>query len=408
MTNLHKKNHTCSIRFVAIHRSDHTLKELAPRKRHMRNEFKKVAMLMVLILFIKIAPINAQIKKINISPKTKYTITGFAHGFPDSTLLYLEYGRPGTPIDSCKIIKGKFSIQTIAQASESHYVVLRTKDFKDYKFFWIEKPMTYISGLKGNFPNAVIHNSPAQEIFDEYLHQKIPLYTEIDSLRRNVGVDDPVAVQRITILEKEIVERTKKIIARHPNTTVSAYLLWESHRNWGKKVSTTLYSLLQQSKSSAYAKEVKQFIDLNKDIQIGDDFTDIKQKSPEGNWVSLSNYKGKWILLEFWASWCGPCRKDNPDLVKTYATYKDKGFEIVAVSIDANKEAWIEAIKKDQLTWIHMSDLQGGMNTASLTYGVFGIPDNFLISPDGKIVARNLRGGALNKKLKEIFSISQP
>ena len=404
---MHKINHVSPIRFVFV-QTNNRVKASVIRQSHLKNEFKKIAMLMVLFFFIINSPVEAQIAKKNPPIKSKYSIIGFAHGFADSTLLFLEYNRPGTPMDSCRIIKGKFSIQTVAQASEAHYVILRTRDFKDYKFFWIEKPMTYISGLKGNFQNAVIHNSPAQEIFDEYLLQKMPLYTEIDSLRRNVGVDDPIVVQRINVLEKEMLERTKKIIARHPNTTVSAYLLWESHRNWGKNASTTLYNLLQRGKNTAYAKEVKQFIDLNKDIQIGDDFTDIKQKDPEGKWVSLSNYKGKWILLEFWASWCGPCRKDNPGLVKTYQTYKEKGFEIVAVSLDANKEAWLEAIKKDQLPWIHISDLQGSMNTASLTYGVFGIPDNFLINPEGKIVDRNLRGGRLNKKLKEVFTLLQP
>jgi len=402
-----KKNHTTINRFVQSSKKNE-IKTSLQRNQQMKQLLKKIAIFCGTVSFFMNTSAKAQITKPQSTSNTTYTIDGFAHGFPDSTSLYLESFRPSLPKDSCKIIKGKFSLQLKAAANQAHYVVIGTKDFKDHKFFWIENSKTHISGLKGNFTNALIHNSPAQDIFEEYLQQKTPLYTEIDSLRRIVGIDDPAAVKRIEILEKDILQRTKKIITKYPNAIVSAYLLWQSHVYWGKKTSADIYGLLQKSKNSEYAKEVKQFIDLNKDIQIGDAFTDIQQKSPDGKSVSLSQYKGKWILLEFWASWCGPCRKDNPDLVKTYQTYKDKGFEIVAVSVDSNKDQWVQAIQKDQLPWIHMSDLKGNMNTASLIYGVFGIPDNFLINPEGKIIARSLRGGSLNKKLREIFISQKP
>ena len=117
----------------------------------------------------------------------------------------------------------------------------------------------------------------------------------------------------------------------------------------------------------------------------------------------LSELKGKVILLEFWASWCGPCRQENPNLVKTYKNFKPKGFEIFAVSLDENKESWLRAIEKDNLNWEHVSDLKGDRNEASLIYGVNGIPDNFLIAENGEIIGRNLRGDKLNRILKEIL-----
>ena len=117
----------------------------------------------------------------------------------------------------------------------------------------------------------------------------------------------------------------------------------------------------------------------------------------------MSELNGKVILLEFWASWCGPCRQENPNLVKTYNIFNPKGFEIFAVSLDEDKESWLKAIQEDNLKWKHVSDLKGSRNEASLIYGINGIPDNFLISENGEIIGRNLRGDKLNQKLKEIL-----
>jgi len=122
-----------------------------------------------------------------------------------------------------------------------------------------------------------------------------------------------------------------------------------------------------------------------------------------GKLKKLSDIKGKTVLLEFWASWCGPCRRENPNLVKTYENFSSKGFEIFAVSLDVDKDSWQKAIAKDGLNWKHVNDLKGQSNEASLIYGVSGIPDNFLISANGEIIGRNLRGESLNQKLKEIL-----
>jgi thiol-disulfide isomerase/thioredoxin len=122
-----------------------------------------------------------------------------------------------------------------------------------------------------------------------------------------------------------------------------------------------------------------------------------------GDSLKLSEIKGKTILLEFWSSWCSPCRKENPNLVKTYKKFKPKGFEIFAVSLDEDKNSWLKAIEKDRLNWKHVSDLKGDGNEASLIYGINGIPDNFLIAENGEIIGRDLRGEELDKKLTEVL-----
>ncbi|MBO6201507.1 MAG: TlpA family protein disulfide reductase, partial [Chryseobacterium sp.] len=116
----------------------------------------------------------------------------------------------------------------------------------------------------------------------------------------------------------------------------------------------------------------------------------------------LSKLLGKVTLLEFWASWCAPCRKENPNLVKTYQKFKPKGFEIVSISLDNEKKKWSDAIKKDGLEWANFCDFEVWDNKASLIYGVYEIPDNFLIDQNGKVVARNIHGEELTKKLAEL------
>jgi peroxiredoxin len=131
---------------------------------------------------------------------------------------------------------------------------------------------------------------------------------------------------------------------------------------------------------------------------------DFKLPTPEGGTLALSDLRGKIVLLDFWASWCGPCRMENPNVVKMYAQYKDKGFEVLGVSLDKEKAAWLQAIRQDGLTWKHVSDLKYWQCEAARMYNVTGIPMTFLIGKDGTIIGKNLRGPALEAKLKELFN----
>lgn len=154
---------------------------------------------------------------------------------------------------------------------------------------------------------------------------------------------------------------------------------------------------------SRYTKNFVEFVESNKTLSIGALAPDFTASTPDDKWIKLSDFRGKVILLDFWASWCKPCRNENPNVVKLYNKFKGKGFEILSFSLDEIKDDWKEAIKADGLTWTHVSDLKSWASPVSLKYKLEGIPATYLLDKDGKIIAINLRGEELEKKIAEVL-----
>lgn len=198
----------------------------------------------------------------------------------------------------------------------------------------------------------------------------------------------------------------KDFIKSHPKSAVSGYIIANDLNNPSIPLTELIEALTYIDKSienTAYIKTANKRVNDAKGTMVGYTATTFSQSNTEGKTVNLTDFRGKYVLIDFWASWCKPCRMENPNVVAAYNRFKDKGFTVLGVSMDSNKDAWVTAIKQDNLTWTHVSDLKGWGNEVGKLYGVTGIPQNYLLDKEGKIVAKDLRGPALDEKLAEII-----
>lgn len=268
---------------------------------------------------------------------------------------------------------------------------------------------TYLSyqNNKGEYQNEILYFADkyfSQADFNDETYNNLPWLTDAiksytQTLTR-VGLDENG--------QKMFIQR---LLSRFPVQSKARQLALAGiiQTYQGQKNSNYLYfgeQFINEYKDAAptVATSIKEVIDREKAFMMGGEAPDFSQNTPEGEELNLKDLRGKVVLVDFWASWCGPCRRENPNVVKLYEKYKDKGFEILGVSLDRDKKRWLQAIEQDNLTWQHVSDLKGWQNAVAKQYGVSSIPYTLLLDKDGKIIGKKLRGSALENKLEEIFS----
>ena len=275
---------------------------------------------------------------------------------------------------------------------------------------------------RNTFADAVVTGSASYEQYKDLQRLQKAFFAATDSLETlaekaryagNTANEQQYTAQLASLTTNKAESIYATFIRQHPNSMVNVYAFnryYEANPTIRPDKMGPLFALLpdsiRQSPSGlAFQKRIRDAETFDNGVAIGKMAPNFTQNDPEGKPVSLSSFRGKYVLLDFWASWCGPCRAENPAVVKAYQKYHNKGFEILGVSLDqpGAKEKWIKAIKEDQLTWTQVSDLKYWNNAAVSLYGVQGIPQNFLIDPQGKIIARSLRGAELEKKLDEMF-----
>ncbi|HVY76061.1 MAG TPA: TlpA disulfide reductase family protein [Puia sp.] len=309
-----------------------------------------------------------------------FIITGRLNGFTGSDPIYLdEFSTSASGhIDSTVAVNGEFRFSGRID-EPAKQVMLRVGRTFDYKVFWLENSVIRVHSETAQMRDATVSGSKTQD--DE---------NQLDSAIKATGRE---------------MEQDTLFIQSHPASIISIAILSVYCTSWGKALTTRLYiDLSEENRRSSYGQKVLDYIRFNRNLKIGDRYADFEQPDVNGRMQSLSALHGKVVLLEFWGSWCTPCRQSNPELVKIYNEFKDQGFEILGVAADNHKEEWLKAIHDDGLPWINVTDLRGDQNKAVLMYGVSYFPASFLIDRSGKIVARDLRGDALSNKLRGLLS----
>ena len=199
--------------------------------------------------------------------------------------------------------------------------------------------------------------------------------------------------------------RANAYITAHPASAFSISLVADRASMGEYKDVAAIYEKLDPSaQQSAQGRKIAVRLTVLKKSALGEKILDFTQNDTTGKPVQFVNFKGKYVLVDFWASWCGPCRGENPNVLKAYNEYKDKNFTVVGISLDDKADSWEKAIREDNMPWTQLSDLKGWKNELANYYGIQGIPSNFLVDPDGKIVAKDLRGEALHAKLAELLN----
>jgi len=275
---------------------------------------------------------------------------------------------------------------------------------------FLENKSIKISGTKKDLKNIKIEGSSAHKDFVEFRNTFNPLFGELNAFAAQLqksegGAKRDKLMQQYDSVSKKTSSEIEKFITKRKSSYVSPFLLFVTAQ-LDNDIFTVekRYNMLDESiRNSQIGKSLSEYIAYNKFGAVGTEAVDFIQNDTAGNPVSLSSYKGKYVLVDFWASWCKPCRLENPNVVEAYNKFKNKNFTVLGVSLDQEKNAWLKAIEKDKLAWTHVSDLQFWNNAAAQLYRVQSIPQNYLIGPDGKIVAKDLRGEDLQKKLCELL-----
>jgi peroxiredoxin len=339
---------------------------------------------------------------------SSYAIIGKVTG-QDTGLIILNHRQFGKN-DSVMLDHGYFTFKGKADTAEFCIISLGNQ----MKFFFLENGKISMLITKDSLASAQITGTKTQDEYNYFQNQlKKPLsdrMAEVDKeynlakKNKNKGVMDNLD-KVYDALDLELKQLVMDFTKSHPASIVSAFEI-SNNFNYNPSLGQldSLYQELDPNvRKTYYGRQIQHTIVKTKLTAIGNPALNFSSNDVNGKPVSLSSFKGKYVLLDFWASWCGPCRQENPNVVKAYFRFHDKGFNILGVSLDHDKVKWLEAIKKDGLNWTQVSDLKGWNAPVVDLYGVEGIPMNYLLDNNGIIVAKGLRGEDLDSKLTELL-----
>jgi len=346
------------------------------------------------------------------STEPHYVINGKIEGADSVTfLLQKRDGSNLVNLDSVLARQGSFKMTGTVKYPEM--VLLVAENTRMRTSFYIENSKITITGKLDSLFNASITGSKTQDEYENFVDSNRVLsqrYTTIYNEYQTASQNGDTA--RVSELEKEadniqkeMTELQKNFVKNNPASYVSPSILRSlSYDMDGSELESYINALDTAVANTPIVKDLKERAEKMKAVAVGQKAPDFTLDDPDGNPVSLYSKEGsKLLLIDFWAAWCGPCRRENPNVVKVYNEFHKKGFDIFGVSLDQSKDDWVKAIADDKLEWTQVSDLQYWNNAAAKLYAVNSIPANFLLDENGTILARNLRGEDLYTRVKEVL-----
>jgi peroxiredoxin len=349
------------------------------------------------------------------SADSAYTVQGTFSKMKTGKIFLSVYRSNGVINDSAKIVNGKFSFKGHVQQPAQAVLYYKGKEGSrdNMLYFYAEPANIMITGAGDSLQNVKISGSKINaddkvlkgmmKEVSAWEDRNSALFDEAYKSKNKHVMDSLDAVDMNVMMAKRMV--VGQFVKKYPASLRSAMALEENFGYYAEASDLEpLYNMLDAKiKATTNGKNVKKMLDTYKTVAMGVKAPEITQNDTSGHALPLSSIKGKVVMIDFWASWCGPCRRENPNIVKAYEQFHPKGFEIYGVSYDKTDSKWKKAINDDKLTWYEVSDLKGWQNSTSDQYYIKAIPANILIDQDGKIIAKNLFGQKLIDKLNQLL-----
>ena len=335
-----------------------------------------------------------------------YKVTGTVEGMPDGKAIIATVN--GSSLDTlakADVKNGSFEFTgNVSEPTGAYIMVIGQRGA--IPFMLENANITVNAGQAG----LTVTGSEGQKIYDQFMAINATAQQEAMKLQQEYQAanGDQAKIQAVqeayAKLMTDAQAKETELIKANPDSYVSTFVIVSSMGQMEYEQLKERYSLLgEKAKASAQGKAIAAQIAKLESTAIGQIAPNFTITTPEGESISLYDIKGKVKLIDFWASWCGPCRGENPHVVEIYKEYHPKGLEIFGVSLDNNKEAWVKAIADDGLVWKHGSDLKGWQSAPAQLYSVTGIPHTVLLDENNKIIAKNLRGDELKQKIAELL-----
>lgn len=315
-------------------------------------------------------------------------------------------------LDSTTIDQGNFILRGKLDHPEMCYIYIN--DTLPYIRFFAENKEMAITGQVDSLREVMVKGSAMHDALESYNRMMKPYDEELRSIYQDYSsaslAGDTAKVNEYESAFNRIADEQKatslSFVEENTDNVLGPYLVWGTlaYDLELNELAGLADQFAPEISGSIYVQQIRDYVNTLEKVAIGQPFTEISLPGPEGKIRKLSELKGKVILIDFWASWCGPCRRENPNVVAMYNDLGGEDFEIFGVSLDEKKENWLKAIEEDELTWVHVSDLKGWNSEAGKEYGVRSIPHTVLIDANGIIVDKNLRGELLRQRVEGLLN----